>query len=441
MKYYQDVIMQRYTGLPVVGALVAVTRAGTDVPATLFAVDNPASASLPSNAVTTGNDGRFGFYVANGSYDLTITGPGRTTTKLLDIEIYDLDKLVAGLSNKVNLFDIIPGQLQPEIIARTSTTDVASYVQGALTALNARGGGTLEVPDGLFRLASRVTVPRKVAMVGAGRVATTFAASHDGHAFRSVAPLNASTPVNITLRSFGITCLNPGTNTGAGYFDTGGTYIEVTDVAVSGFDYGVLLDQSELADIDMCQFEYQTHSCIRFRNGPTLVSGVSNGANPGYTNRISVTRTQLNQATKWAICDDGGWAHAYRDNNYNGCGEGHIRIAGYTHATIEGGEWEYAGGPNILLSNTSHGGKNNDVGRPENVLIQGTAIAADTRYNAVKVEAVTSLTMLANFLDGGATPSVGGLDNCQHFFKAGGNVRNPAGFSDGTKAYGTHTVL
>lgn len=364
-----------------------------------------------------------------------LTGLGAGIAKLSDLVIEDTDNSYRSPTNVVSLFDFVPGALQAPIIAGKATADVAPFVQAAIDRVAALGGGTLYVPAGVYPLARTLVVPPRVAVVGAGRTASVFAINHRGDGFSSSAPVNASNPVNIALRSFGIICrVDPGTSTGAGYHDRGGTYLEVTDIAVTGMAYGIILDQSELADIDLCQLAYQTRSAIWLVNGPTL----SGGTKPGYTNRISVTRTQLNQPVDWAILDDGGWSHYFGHNNYNGGGAGHIRMAGYTQATISGGEWEGTAGPNIELSNTSLGGPYNDNGRPEMVLVQGVAIAAAGNRNAIKADACSALTLIGNFFDGATASVVGGANNVERIHAIGNRVRNPAGMFGGSRAYGAH---
>jgi hypothetical protein len=94
MKLYTDTVASKLTGRPIGGAPVLVRRTGTALPALLYA---DANGTLPTvNPVLTGDDGRFQFYVADGTYDFVIVSGGETIT-LRDIEIYDLDDIAKRL--------------------------------------------------------------------------------------------------------------------------------------------------------------------------------------------------------------------------------------------------------------------------------------------------------------------------------------------------------
>lgn len=76
--------MQHYTntlydtmGNAIVGATVNVYAAGTTTASTIYS-DNVGTSK--SNPTTTGSDGSFDFYAANGRYDLVITHTGHTFT-------------------------------------------------------------------------------------------------------------------------------------------------------------------------------------------------------------------------------------------------------------------------------------------------------------------------------------------------------------------------
>ena len=315
--------------------------------------------------------------------------------------------------------------------------DAAPYLQQALDSLGPLGG-QLFVPRGVYRLLRPVVLPARVTLIGEGRASTVFEVAHDGDGLRSLAPVNAHTPVNIELSGFGLRCRDNSATRGAGVFQLGGTYVSLRDVAIDGFRHGVILDQSELADIDLCQFEYQKHSGVWLVNGDDRTAG----ARTTFTNRISITRTQFNQPDRFCILDDGGFAHVFAQNNYNGGGEGHIRIAGYTQASILGSEFEGAGGPNIVLHNRSLDRARN-VGRPEVVRIEGNIIAAAPGQPAIAITAVNALTVSGNLFGGAATPrtpAMVGLQNAEALFAAANAVPNPGGLTDGARAYRSHSV-
>lgn len=73
-----------------------------------------------------------------------------------------LDALVA--SQTANVFWWIPPAEWAAIQDNTSTTDHSTYIQAAIDALNANGGGTLKFPDGRYN--ANVVIKSGVALVG-----------------------------------------------------------------------------------------------------------------------------------------------------------------------------------------------------------------------------------------------------------------------------------
>jgi hypothetical protein len=150
----------------------------------------------------------------------------------------------------------------------------------------------------------------------------------------------------VSIEDIGIQNTNAA-NVGAAYYDTCGTYISLKNVRLGGFKYGAVLDQSELVDIDLCEIGGQNNGGA----GVWIVDGASltPGASSGFTNRISVKRCQIDQyPTAYGILDDGGAAHVFEDNNYNG-GLNHIRVQFAIPVAIRGGEFESASGDCIAI--------------------------------------------------------------------------------------------
>lgn len=75
------------------------------------------------------------------------------------------------LRENVSIFDFIPTALQAAILDCTSTVDVSRYVQAAIDAVSAAGGGTIEHPHGLFNV-SGVLLKPGVGLVGKGSPGT-----------------------------------------------------------------------------------------------------------------------------------------------------------------------------------------------------------------------------------------------------------------------------
>jgi hypothetical protein len=74
MQHYTDTLYDTF-GNAISGATVNVYAAGTVTPSTIYSDNLGTSATNP---LTTGSDGSFDFYAANGRYDLVITHPSHT---------------------------------------------------------------------------------------------------------------------------------------------------------------------------------------------------------------------------------------------------------------------------------------------------------------------------------------------------------------------------
>ena len=231
-------------------------------------------------------------------------------------------------------------------------TDDTAAIQAALDHIGTAGGGALYFPEGEYVVSSYLTVSPNTLLRGAGLMATIITSAHaggggadpgedlrNGCCFVTLAPINASTTIHVVIEDIGIRNTNPD-NVGAGYYDRGGTSISCRNCGFGGFKFGVVLDQSELVDIDLCEIGGQNDggAAVWIVNGPDLTPGVA----ADYSNRISIKRCQINQyPTVYGIVDDGGMNHVLEDNNYNGC-LNHIRAAGVYPLDIRGGEFESA---------------------------------------------------------------------------------------------------
>src|SRR5579859_5584760 len=80
-QYYTD------TGKPAAGATVSVKIAGTTIPAVLFSDDG---VTPKSNPFTANALGQLDFYVADGHYDITLTGANITPYTFFNKEIASL---------------------------------------------------------------------------------------------------------------------------------------------------------------------------------------------------------------------------------------------------------------------------------------------------------------------------------------------------------------
>ena len=237
----------------------------------------------------------------------------------------------------------------------TAAANVTAF-QAALTYANSIGGCKVVVPKGTYLLNASLLIYKNTTLVGEGRASSTLSFSQAGDGIQSTWPINSSTAVNIAIRDMNIITSN-GANTGGGFADVGGTFLELTNVRFYGWKYNVILDQSELVRIDNCDFELWSTAGLWIVNGAEHTVG----ANGMFTNQICVTRCQFNTSTGagagYAIADDGGVSHYFAGNNFNG-GNFQIWAASVVGLTVLANEFEagtHFGGP-IQLSNTKSGG-------------------------------------------------------------------------------------
>jgi hypothetical protein len=299
----------------------------------------------------------------------------------------------------VSVLSYVPSAQHAAIAARTSTYDASGDFQTAINALNAQGGGTLYIPAGKYRLNSTLDNKANVCLLGDGPDASTleFSSTVTGHGIRLLSAVNNSTQVNTIVEKIGLTSLAGSSSAGGGYYDRGGTEVHILDCRVEAFKYGVILDQSEIADIDLCDFFGSYHSCIWIVNGYEAALGNEepNGtdADPGYTNRIAVKRCQLNGPGQFSILDDGGVSHSFIDNNFNG-GTSHIRAAGVQGLVIQGNYFEGASSRNIYFTNLMLSG--DSAGPCSYVLVAGNTIFPAGGNSCIQSGSLGRLTLVAN---------------------------------------------
>jgi hypothetical protein len=202
-----------------------------------------------------------------------------------------------------------------------------------------------------YQFNAAISVPVGTTLFGDGKVNTILEFTGTGNGLISSTAINTIAEVNIAVSGLGLTTTN-GANIGGGFVvEGGGNYVNLTYVKVTGFKYGAVFDQAELADIDLCEFK----SCIT--GGVWLVNGADRrlGTSTFFTNRISIKRSQFN-SNLWGIINDGGHAHTFENNNFNG-GTNHIRMSGVTSGRIINNDLEGATGINIVFNtNTLAGG-------------------------------------------------------------------------------------
>lgn len=332
----------------------------------------------------------------------------------------------------VSILSYISPTQHAAIAARTSTYDASADFQTAIDALNAQGGGTLYIPAGKYRLNSILTNKARVSLLGDGKETSTleWASTHNGHGIQQLAPLNASTPVHNVLEKIGLISLSGSSSTGGGLYERGGTLVQLINCQIVNFKYGIILDQSELVDIDLCDIAGSQHSCVWLVCGAETSLG-NTGAQGGFTNRISVKRCQLNGPSQFQILDDGGYCHSFIDNNYNG-GTTHIRAAGAAGLVIQGGEFEGATSRNIYLTGWRLSG--DSVGACAAALIAGTIIAPTAGNYCIQTYGSGKLDLVGNVFGSNGNSSVASV-NCSEtyaVFSLGNHTENVGPLFQGT---------
>jgi hypothetical protein len=254
---------------------------------------------------------------------ITTTGYTLTFTGTLEAGGY---QIFSG-TGTVNFSD--GSTVYPEWWGATTTGDNATALQAAFTAA---AHGTVKLTK-LFTSSSAITLSHYTTVEGNG-LDTGISFDHTGDGLNSTWTINSSTAANIHLKNLSLINTN-GANTGGGFVDVGGTYVTVDNCYFSGWAYGVIFDQTEIASISKSQFVSNTTAGIWLVNGADHTALAS----PNYTNVIEISGNQFNlNATH--IIDDGGTSHAVRNNNFNGSTTGNMRVSGVYNLRIEGNQSE-----------------------------------------------------------------------------------------------------
>lgn len=212
------------------------------------------------------------------------------------------------------------------------TDDTAAFTSAVV------GGGLVNVPPGHYRLTGPIFLPADTILQGEGQRISVLIADHTGSCLKSGGFVNSSVVSNVRVERLGIHAGQTG-STGAGFEDNCGTYIYLRDVAIVGFKWGIIFDQTEVSHIDLCNIGSQESggAAIWLANADTRTSGAA----PGFTNCISVTRCQINvPAGVYGIIDEGGVAHSYTCNNYNIVGPSALYLAGVAGCEVSCSEFE-----------------------------------------------------------------------------------------------------
>jgi hypothetical protein len=314
-----------------------------------------------------------------------------------------------------------------DINASTGTDDTAA-IQAAIDYLKSAGGGTLFFPEGYYRVTTYLSLCANLRVRGSGRCASVLVTSvaggggstkgesvRNGSIFFSRWPSNSSTSSEISIEHIGFHCANPA-NVGAAFYDNCGAYISLRNIAASGFRYCVVFDQTEVSDLTECNLTPSdgNGACVWLVNGSELTPGNSSG----FTNRITIGKCQLNgPPSSHGILDDGGNAHAFVDNNYNGCVR-HIRAAGVCGLRIVGGEFESAAAECIQFSDRTLAGVG--AGQCAAVYLGGGAeIVPAANQHAVLAASLGDIVIDGVFFGNSTATKFAGAGNCFAIYSIG----------------------
>ncbi len=216
-------------------------------------------------------------------------------------------------------------------------------VNACATACGAAGGGEVYAPMGTYLIVT-IALPAHVTLRGFGHrgadhvsgSGTTFITKTDAPAITSLFAINSSFAAHQRLLDFAVIQQGVAVPTTEGIVQVGGTFFLMRNVWVVGFKWGVVLDQTELAKLEMGGVEACTTAGIWLCNGPdhTPLAGAQ------FTNRITITGYQVNNAGI-GIADDGGTSHTFADINFNS-GTTQMRFAGVNVLDVSGCECEGA---------------------------------------------------------------------------------------------------
>jgi hypothetical protein len=305
-----------------------------------------------------------------------------------------------------------------------NTNDDTSAIQAAIDAA-AVNGGTVFIPAGTYKCTATLIMAKFVYIKGAGIRATTLLWNTTGAGIKMTSPINTSTPVNTGV--YDIHLLNTNVlNTDGGYVDVCGTYVYLERVRVGGFKYGIIFDQSELADINLCELQQQITGGIWLVNGPDYTPGSASQ----FTNRISITRCQFNQPpTGYCIIDDGGYVHAFNANNFNG-GLTHIRNAGQINVSITNSEFEGAASTSMVWTNTTLKTASS-VGQSVGILVENNLIIPVGGQFCIDMANGTPLNVTGNYFGNSSVAKINGLTNVFTYIDIG-NVSGGGTYTSGS---------
>lgn len=273
----------------------------------------------------------------------------------------------------------------------TNATATTAAIQTALDL-----AGAIYLPAGTYLIDSPLVVKNNTLLFGDGNSSLggskSSLISYAGldNAIEINNTINGSTAAYITMRDFAVFCTNASpTALKACISDTASSYLHIDQVTVHGNWAGIILDQTEVSTVSKCVIEAQSIVGLWLVNG----NAHNAAANQYFTNQITISNNQFNRvalANTFAIIDDGGADHEFKNNNINGWGTW-MRLASQTNTKITNNEFEGAAdvGPIAFWNVTSFNSQS---------VAAGTTCTFDTN-----IIGVNSLQNAISILGGGNT--------------------------------------
>jgi hypothetical protein len=238
------------------------------------------------------------------------------------------------------------------------TTDDSAAIQACIDFVSSRGGGRISFPAKTALCASSITFKNRIDYIGQGcsvfEGGTTLHSTSTTDAFKITNPQNSSTAAFINFKGIHFYAFSLVGANSCTFYDLGSSLLTFKECAFRSNKVCLGLDQTELFDIENCYFGggSSSDSC-----GIWIINGADKtvGNSTYFTNRLGVHHCQFNNgAFGVAIYDDGGVAHSFRDNNFNGWSS-HIVAVGVNGVLIEGGEFELNAAQSIIFGVTKRG--------------------------------------------------------------------------------------
>lgn len=282
------------TAVPVSGTGVTVHLAGTQTLAALFSDDG---ITPTTNPVTTDSLGRFAFYVADGKYDLTISG-GRISSPYTQSNVLIVDPLEANSGDAPeNLVAIRLNGIR--FADQFVGVDIGAKINAAVADLGANGG-TIVIPAGTFTYGTTISVngQRDIYLVGAsGQTAGAAAATVLQYTGTGLAvDARSSTAIHISNLQF--LCSNAGLSGpvidfshGVSGLDTVWAEIDHCSFFATGFNVPIVINFDQALNSSV------HHSTLQ--NYVVGIQGAASGAS--YSNVVEIRHCNFSSSVGTAV--------------------------------------------------------------------------------------------------------------------------------------------